>query len=72
MQLAVDNTGYKKTKERMLCLLAETRFFTSGAIYDVYTKDSHPNSKFIQGSDGLFDTVGMTVSRFKLVKEKKV
>lgn len=66
---------YKETKEVYVCLLAETEFFRIGKHYNVWTKEDDPEGKYVRGSDGLFDRIGMTVSRFrplnKPAKKKK-
>lgn len=64
-----------KTNSKLRCVLSETQFYEVGALYDVYNvKHEHGEKnarRFVQGSDGIYDDVAMTVSKFKEEKNGK-
>lgn len=64
MQIVTDNT-YRATSNYVKCIGAETQFYTNGRVYRVYKKEGDKDGRYVQGSDGIFDRIGMTVSKFK-------
>lgn len=59
---------YSITDKEYTCILAETEFFKTGENYRIYLKEDDPEGEYVKGSDGLFDRIGMTVSRFRKPK----
>lgn len=64
MKLVVDN-AYKPTSEYVRCTMAETQFFTRGKRYRVFKNETDEKGRYVQGNDGIFDRLGMTISKFK-------
>ncbi|QGH74649.1 hypothetical protein KNU84_gp055 [Bacteriophage DSS3_VP1] len=64
MQIVADNT-YRPTTSYVKCIGAETQFYKTGQRYKVFKKEGDEKGRYVQGSDGIFDRIGMTVSKFK-------
>lgn len=60
-------TGYKEVNEKYRCTSAKTDFYEKDAIYQGYQLWSGSQARYVQGSDGIMDKIGYTVSTFKKV-----
>jgi len=58
----------KPTKNKVKCISAATRFYTTNKEYVVYTNGD--GNTYIKGSDGLYDNVVKTSSKFIPVKNE--
>jgi hypothetical protein len=57
----------KATKTKVKCVHAATRYYQSGQEYTVYTNGD--GNTYIKGSDGLYDNVAKTLSKFVKVED---
>jgi len=58
----------KPTKSKVRCISAATRFYTTNKEYVVYTNGD--GNTYIRGSDGFYDNVAKTSSKFTPVKNE--
>jgi hypothetical protein len=59
----------KPTKTKVKCVHAATRYYQSGQEYTVYTNGD--GNTYIKGSDGMFDDVAKTLSKFVRLEDGK-
>lgn len=56
----------EETPTTVRCIEAATQFYKVGTRYTVYKlRDGDDKKRFVKGSDGIYDQIGMTVSKFK-------
>ena len=68
MKLVVNNTEKVKTGECTQCLFSSSSWYVRGKVYPIY-KDER-GFEYTLGSDGIFDKLGSTVSKFKRLRKK--
>ena len=63
--------AYLETEEVFRCIKASTEFYETGRLYKIYIlAHDHGDNKarrFVLGSDGLYDDISLTSSKFKKV-----
>jgi len=57
----------KPTKAKVKCVHAATRYYQSGQEYTVYSNGD--GSTYVKGSDGMFDSVAKTRSKFMALEQ---
>jgi hypothetical protein len=57
----------KKTKKKVRCIKAGSQWYKQGQVYNVYKYD---DKEFVQGSDGFYDMLGKSVSKFEPYETK--
>jgi len=63
--------NYTETSKKVTCVHAGTSWYKVGEKYTVYTNPAKPFSQFVKASDGFFDDIRSTVSKFKKYKGDK-
>jgi hypothetical protein len=58
---------YKPTKKKVRCVSAATRYYETGQLYTVYVLG---DEEFVQGTDGYYDRINRTVSKFVRVEDE--
>lgn len=56
---------YTKTSKKVTCIYAGSSWYELDKEYTVYTNPAKPYAVFVQASDGFFDNIYTTVSKFK-------
>jgi len=56
---------FKKTKDKVTCVSSGSQWYQVGKEYDVY--EDTKGVRHVLGSDGHYDQIGKTVSRFREV-----
>lgn len=56
-----------KKNQKVLCTVAMTQFYESGKLYDLY---SDGKTEYVKGSDGMYDEVRKTLSKFRKVENE--
>lgn len=52
----------RKTKKKVKCMKAASRWYVVGGVYDVYVDDG---KEFILGADGFYDQLDICLSKFE-------
>lgn len=56
----------EETPSTVLCIEAATKFYKVGTRYTVYKlRDGDDKKRFVKGSDGIYDQLGKSSSKFK-------
>lgn len=65
-----DSNASFKVGDKVVCYYAASFWFSVGEIYDVvpHPENKHPS---VQASDGFYDLLSMTISRFEFYDPKK-
>jgi len=72
MELVSENNVFTSLKGKFAkCLVSESQFYNSGGKYQLFKNRDDPKGKYTRGSDGIYDRVGGTVSKFKIIEEAK-